>query len=83
MTQRPGFINNMKISYAGVLVDPGRRIRICRTNNQLTQAELAEKAGISSGYLSSLELNKREAPTSVYTKIANAMNMTLDQLWGF
>lgn len=83
MTNRPGFINKMRIDYAGRLVDPGRRIRICRTNVQMTQAELAEKAGISPSYLSSLELNRAEAPTATYQKIAGALGLRLDQLWGF
>lgn len=83
MTSRPGFIGNMKIHYAGVLVDPGRSIRRARTTEQMTQDELAEKAGISRSYLSQLELNRREAPTAVYARIAHAMGYSLDQLWGF
>ena len=82
MTARPGFFGNMTITYAGRLVDPGRMIRRNRTNLQMTQAELANKAGISAGYLSALELNRRPASDKIYGRIAAAMGMTEDQMFG-
>lgn len=79
---RPGFFNTMTISYNGELVDPGRCIRRMRTNLQLSQAELANKAGICQGYLSALELNRHPASTKVYNKIAEAMGISVGQMFG-
>lgn len=84
MTPRPGFINNMAVTYNGVLVDPGRSIRRCRTNLMMSQAEVAKKASLSPSYLSRLELNKAGvASMATYAKVARAMGITLDQLFGF
>lgn len=83
MTSRPGFISNLTITYAGRLVDPGRSIRRARTTCQMTQEELAKKADISTSYLSRIELNRCEAPTRVYQRLAEAMGMRMDQVWGF
>ena len=83
MTKRPGRIGNLKITYAGCLVDPGRCVRRARTACQLTQEELASKAKISTGYLSKIELNRVEAPTRVYKALAEAMFMRTDQMFGF
>ena len=82
MTSRPGFFGTLKVNYAGTLVDPGRSIRRARTNAQMTQAELAKKAGISAGYLSALELNRHPASDKIYSSIARALGMTEDQMFG-
>lgn len=78
----PGFFKTLNITYAGTLVDPGRSIRRSRTNSMMTQAELAKKAGITQSYLSQLELNKVAASQKTYDKIAKAMYMSLDQMFG-
>lgn len=78
----PGFFNTLHITYAGTLVDPGRSIRRARTSSEMTQAELAKKAGITQSYLSQLELNKVAASQKTYSKIAKAMYMSLDQMFG-
>lgn len=82
MSNHPGFFKSLKITYAGQLVDPGRRIRICRTNLDWSQSELAKRANLTPAYISSLELNRYEAPTRTYEAIARAMGLRLDQLWG-
>ena len=83
MGTKPGFIDYLTINHAGQLVDPGRSIRRSRTNVRMTQAELAKKAGISQGYLSALELNRRPASDKIYSRIAKAMGMTESQMFGF
>ena len=85
MSPRPGFFNQMVVSYHGVLVDPGRAIRRMRTNPEInmSQAEVAKKAGFSTSYISRLELNKAGSSMETYSKIARAMGITLDQLFGF
>lgn len=85
MSPRPGFFNQMVVNYHGVLVDPGRAIRRMRTNPEInmSQAEVAKKAGFSTSYVSRLELNKAGSSMETYSKIARAMGITLDQLFGF
>ena len=85
MSPRPGFFNQMAVNYRGVLVDPGRAIRRMRTNPEInmSQAEVAKKAGFSTSYVSRLELNKAGCSLETYSKIARAMGITLDQLFGF
>ena len=85
MSPRPGFFNAMALNYNGSLVDPGRAIRRMRTNPEInmSQAEVAKKAGLSTSYISRLELNKAGCSMETYTKVAKAMGVTLDQLFGF
>lgn len=85
MSPRPGFFNAMVISYNGSMVDPGRAIRRMRTNPEInmSQAEVAKKAGFSTSYVSRLELNKAGCSMETYSRIAKAMGVTLDQLFGF
>lgn len=79
----PGFINNYHISYAGQIVDPGRMIRRMRTNLGMTQSELAKKAGLTSAYISRIELNKAgQTSQRTYARIARAMGMSIDQMFG-
>lgn len=81
--RHPGFFNTMEISYSGVLVDPGRAIRRMRTRPEIdmTQAELAKRAGLTPSYISQIELNKCGS-MKTYAKIAKAMGVTLDQMFG-
>lgn len=56
-------------------------IRALRKYRKLTQAEMAERAGISKGYLSDLELN-RKASMSLNTlqSIAQKLDVTVHEL---
>lgn len=56
-------------------------IRALRKYRKLTQAEMAERAGISKGYLSDLELN-RKASMSLNTlqSIAQKLDVTVQEL---
>jgi transcriptional regulator with XRE-family HTH domain len=48
----------------------GNAIRLCRTQQGLTQEELAEKANLSTSYISLLEQNKRDPAFSTIENIA-------------
>lgn len=54
----------------------GRAITLCRKQRDLSQAELALRAGVSVSYVSLLEQNKRKDPTlSTIQKISEALNV--------
>lgn len=83
MANHPGFFNAMHITYAGELVDPGRAIRRYRTRPEvnMTQAELAQRAGLAPSYISQIELNK-VGSMKTYARIAKALGTTTDGLFG-
>ena len=82
MKVETGVICNLKVMYGSKEVDPGRRIRFCRHMRDLECKELAEKVGISPSYMSSIERNRTKAPDRVYEKIAAALGLTKDQMFG-
>jgi transcriptional regulator with XRE-family HTH domain len=84
MSPRPGFFNALAISYNGILVDPGRAVRRMRTNPgiEMSQAELAKKTGLTQADISRIELNKANTSMATYAKLAKAMGVTLDQMFG-
>ena len=54
----------------------GKAISLCRKQRGLTQSELADRAGLSTSYLSLLEQNKRKDPTlSTIQKLAIALGI--------
>lgn len=59
----------------------GRAIKLCRVQRQLSQAELAERAGISVSYLSLLEHDKRDPNISTIEQIAQALNVPMNILF--
>ena len=67
-----------KVVYA--ILDGENPIRVWREYRGLTQAQLSEKAGISTPYLSQLESGKRTGKTDVLSAIANALNLTLGEI---
>ena len=67
-----------KVVYA--LVDGENPIRVWRDYRGLTQQQLAEKAGISKPYLSQLESGKRNGTTEVLSKLAEALQVSLEDL---
>jgi transcriptional regulator with XRE-family HTH domain len=58
----------------------GDRIKEFRESLGWTQETLAEKAGLSKGFLSDVENNKRDISSSNVLKIANTMGASLDFL---
>lgn len=59
----------------------GNAILLARTKRKLSQAALAERAGISVSYLSMLERSKRDPALSTLKKVANALGMPLEILF--
>ena len=60
----------------------GSRIRQAREKRQLTQAELAEKAGLPPATISHFETGIRIPGTSTLKKLADALDESLDYLLG-
>ena len=58
----------------------GDRIRELRDDRKWTQERLAEGAGMSKGFLSDVENNKRNLSADYALKIANALGVSLDYL---
>lgn len=62
------------------LLDGENPIRIWREYRGLTQQQLADKAAISKPYLSQLESGKRNGTTEVLQAIAQALNLSLEDV---
>ena len=62
------------------ILDGENPIRVWREHRGYTQQELAETAGISKPYLSQIETGKRTGTTEVLSAIANALDLTLDDI---
>lgn len=58
----------------------GDRIKEIRERRGWTQEKLADKAGISKGFLSDVENNKRDISATNVLKVANAMGASLEYL---
>ena len=58
----------------------GRRIREARLSAGLTQEQLAEKAGISSNYVSIMERGIRSATLDIFVPVCNALGVSADVL---
>ena len=61
-------------------MDIGRAIKLCRSQRDWTQTELAERAGFSVSYLSLLEKNKRDPSLSTLERLAHALNVAFSIL---
>jgi DNA-binding XRE family transcriptional regulator len=66
------------VTYA--ILDGANPIRVWREYRGLTQQQLADKAGISKPYLSQLESGKRTGTTEVLHSLAQALDLSLDDL---
>ena len=58
----------------------GKAIKLCRTQKNLKQADLAEKASLSVSYLSLIESGKRDPSFSTIENIALALEIPLSIL---
>lgn len=58
----------------------GNKIREARKRAGLTQLQLANKIFVSESYIALIESNKRNPSTIVLSKIAEALNLTTDQI---
>ncbi len=58
----------------------GKRINEIRVGKKMSQAELAERAGLSVSYISYIETAVKQASLSALIQIANGLGATLDSL---
>jgi transcriptional regulator with XRE-family HTH domain len=56
-------------------MDLGKAIKLCRTQKNMNQTELADLANISVSYLSLIERGKRDPNLSTVQNIASALNV--------
>lgn len=66
--------------YAERLILGENAVKVWREYRGLTQANLAKRINISIPYLSQIENEERQPSTSVLKKIANILNVTIDDL---
>ena len=66
--------------FANRLIDGENAIRVWREYRRMTQTELANLAHISKAYLSQLENDQRKASSKVLAKLANLLNVMVDDL---
>ena len=60
----------------------GERLGAWRRARQLTQAQLAEKLGVQTSAVGAYEIDRREPPLERLVAIANALNVSTDELLG-
>lgn len=58
----------------------GRRIHEIRQDSELSQMDLAEKAGLSVSYVSMIENGRRRVSLDALIRIANILGVTVDEL---
>lgn len=61
----------------------GRRLKILRKAKKLNQAELAERIGIETKYLSSLETGRRSPSFEKTVALAKALDVPMSSLFSF
>lgn len=58
-----------------------QRLRDAREDRRLSRPALAEQTGVGARYIKGLENGERDNPSlEVLTRLATALNLTLDQL---
>ena len=70
----------MKTGQKNLRQQVGYHIRVRRAVLEMSQGELAEKVGISQGYLSLLEQGKRSLDLDLLERIAQALNCPIADL---
>lgn len=66
-----------------ILVLLGNRIRQLRKNVKYTQADLADKAGLSTNFIALLEKGKRSASVDTLYRISKVLKVELKELFDF
>jgi transcriptional regulator with XRE-family HTH domain len=61
----------------------GNRVRLLRSNDGLTQEQLAERAGISVDFLSLIERGKNSPSFDNLEDLADALGVTVAELFSF
>lgn len=60
----------------------GTKLRLIRRMQDITQVELANKAGISQPFLTDLEKGRRNAKPETWERIAQALGTTVEAIKG-
>ena len=58
----------------------GKRVKEVRKRKNLSQAQLAERADLSTQYVSQIETAKKQASLQSLVNISNALEISLDEL---
>ena len=66
----------MDVDFKGI----GKKIKAVRTQSQMTQAELAERTGMSDVYISYIETGTKRASLNAILKIVYVFKISLDSL---
>ena len=61
----------------------GRRLKVLRKANKLNQADLAEKVGIETKYLSNIETGRRSPSFEKTVALAKALEVPMSALFSF
>jgi transcriptional regulator with XRE-family HTH domain len=67
----------------GTKEDIGKKIKALREKKNLTQAEVAEKAGIHPNYYARVERGEVDARTNIIQKIAKALGVKSSDILPF
>ncbi|MCF7970006.1 MAG: helix-turn-helix domain-containing protein [Methylococcaceae bacterium] len=62
------------------LVKGDNKIKVWREYRQITQAQLAERAGVAQAYIGQIETGQRDGTVKVLVVIAEALGISLDDL---
>ena len=62
------------------LIDGEPPVRVWREHRGLTQAQLAEQAGVTQGAVAQLESGQRRGSVALLGKLARALNLDVDDL---
>jgi len=60
----------------------GKRIKEVRKQKGMSQDELAERADLSSQYISQIETGRKKGSLPTYNKLAKALGVSIDELTG-
>jgi transcriptional regulator with XRE-family HTH domain len=62
------------------ILDGESQLRVWREYRGMTLQDLADKVGVSRGYLSEIEIGKQDGSVRVMKKVATALNVDLDEI---
>lgn len=66
----------MELDYKAI----GKRIKVARIRMEITQEQLADNVSVSPTHLSNIETGSTRVSLTTIVKIANALNVTVDDL---
>ena len=64
------------------ILNGGSPLRVWRKHRAFTLEALAERVGVSKGYLSQIENGKKPGTLRLFRRLAGALDVAIDQLFG-